>query len=192
MYVSMFMFSTFLLFAFLAVAFGKEYKAVDEVDLPNYMGKWYQIYGDAFDKVFQGNGRCSTAEYELLEDGRVSVFNKQLNKNDEVDSIPGFAYYSEGDCCGYLTVELQGTQPAPYWILELGPLVDNKYEYSIVSDNMALSLFVLARDVDIFYKLYDTDVQKSLQEFGFTKSRNSPIAMNQTDCFSQKKYNHIL
>ena len=182
MYVFMIMFSRFLLFAFLSVAFGKEYKAVDEVNLPNYMGKWYQIYGDAFDKVFQGNGRCSTAEYELLEDGRVSVFNKQLNKNDEVDSISGFAYYNEGDCCGYLTVELEGTRPAPYWILELGPLVDNKYEYSIVSDNLALSLFVLARNVDSYYKLYDAEVQKSLQEFGFTKSRNSPIAMNQTDC----------
>lgn len=178
----MMMFSRLLFVAFLAIALAKEYKAVDEVILPQYMGKWYQIYGDAFDKLFQGKGRCSTADYELLEDGRVSVFNKQIDKDDQIDSIPGFAYYSDGNCCGYLTVELQGTQPAPYWILELGPLVDDKYDYSIVSDNMALSLFVLARDVDSYYKLYDTEVQKSLQEFGFTKSRNSPIVMNQTDC----------
>lgn len=182
MYVSIIMLSRLLLFAFLAIAFGNEYKAVDDVDLPKYMGKWYQMYGDTFDKLFQGNGRCSTAEYELLEDGRVSVFNKQLDKNDEVDSIPGFAYYNDGDCCGYLTVELKGTQPAPYWILELGPIVDDKYDYSVVSDNFALSLFVLARNVDDFYRLYDAGVQKSLQDFGFTKSRNSPIAMNQTDC----------
>lgn len=175
------MFFSLLLFIFVTAVNG-EYKAVDEVELTKYMGKWYQMYGDKFNKIFQGNGHCSTADYNLLEDGRVSVLNKQLDENDELDAIPGFAYYSEGDCCGYLTVELKGTKPAPYWILELGPIVEDNYEYSIVSDNLALSLFVLARDVDTFYKLYDEDVQKALQEFGFTKPWNSPTVMNQTEC----------
>lgn len=176
------MFCTFLLFAFFSVIYGKDYKAVDELDLTKYMGTWYQVYGDKFNRIFQGNGRCSKAEYSLMDDGRVSVLNKQLDENDNLDSIPGFAYYSEGDCCGYLTVELEGTKPAPYWVLELGPIVDNSYDYSIVSDNLALSLFVLARDVDTFYKLYDTTVLESLKEFGFTKTWNSPVTMNQTDC----------
>ena len=100
-----------------------------------------------------------------------------------MDAIPGFAYYSEGDCCGYLTVELKDLKPAPYWILELGPIVEDNYQYSIVSDNLALSLFVLARNVDDFYKTYDSTVLNSLKEFGFTKPWNSPKAMNQTDCF---------
>ena len=73
-------------------------------------------------------------------------------------------------------------KPAPYWILELGPVVSGNYQYSIVSDNLALSLFVLARDVDEFYKLYDTTVLESLKEFGFTKPWNSPKTMNQTNC----------
>ena len=33
--------------------FSKEYKAVDDLNLPNYMGKWYQVYKDKFDNVFQ-------------------------------------------------------------------------------------------------------------------------------------------
>ena len=176
------MFSTLLLFAFFALINGKEYKAVDEVDLTKYMGKWYQVYGDGFNNIFQGGGHCSTAEYSLLEDGRVSVLNKQLDENDKIDGITGFAYYGEGDCCGYLTVELKDLKPAPYWILELGPIVSDNYQYSIISDNLALSLFVLTRDVDEFYKSYDTTVLESLKEFGFTKPWNSPKTMNQTDC----------
>lgn len=176
------MFSTFILLTFFLTINGKSYKAVDEIDFTKYMGKWYQVYGDQFNSLFQGNGHCSTAEYALMEDNRVSVFNKQFDENNNLDTIPGFAYYGEGDCCGYLTVELKGTKPAPYWVLELGPIVGGNYEYSIVSDNLAFSLFVLARDVDTFYKLYDNTVLESLKEFGFTKSWNSPKIMNQTDC----------
>ena len=33
----------------------KEYKAVNELDLTKYDGLWYQIYGDNFNKLFQGN-----------------------------------------------------------------------------------------------------------------------------------------
>ena len=171
-----------LLLTFACLCYCKDYKAVDELNLENYMGKWFQVYQDNFNKLFQGNGRCSTAEYSILNDNTVSVFNQQINMKNEYDSIDGYAYYKDGDCCGYLTVKLNGTPEAPYWVLELGPIVDGLYDYSIISDDKALSLFVLTRDVDRFYKLYDTQVLQSLQEFGFTKSVNSPKTMNQTDC----------
>jgi hypothetical protein len=77
---------------------------------------------------------------------------------------------------------LDGTSDAPYWVLELGPIINGLYDYSIVSDNMGLSLFVLTRDVDRFYELYDNIVLKSLNEFGFNKAFNTPLVMNQTDC----------
>ena len=177
------MFYNIIIFAsFIGMCFSKEYKAVDELDLTKYVGKWYEVYQDSFNRLFQGDGRCSTAEYSFLNDNTVSVFNKQIDKNNEYDTIAGSAYYSDGDCCGYLTVQLHGTPEAPYWVLELGPEVDGYYDYSIVSDDKALSLFVLTRDVDRFYKLYDTSVLISLDEFGFNKLYNSPIEMNQTNC----------
>ena len=160
----------------------QDYKAVDELNLPNYMGKWYQVYGDNFNKIFQGDGKCSTAQYALTDSGIVSVLNKQLDKDDHIDEITGSAYYKSGDCCGYLTVQLKDTPEAPYWVLELGPIVNNYYDYAIVSDDKALSLFVLARDVDNFYKYYDEQVLQSLNDFGFTKKYNMPKTMNQTDC----------
>ena len=97
---------------------------------------------DKFDNVFQKNGICSTAEYVLGEDNIVKVLNKQIT-NNKYDSITGIAYYDNDDCCGYLTVQLKDQSPAPYWVLELGPIVDDLYDYSIVSDNNAISLFVL-------------------------------------------------
>jgi lipocalin len=79
-------------------------------------------------------------------------------------------------------VKLDGAPEASYWVLELGPIVDDLYDYSIVSDNIGLSLFVLTRDVNRFYTLYNDAVLESLNEFGFNKAINKPLVMNQTDC----------
>ena len=176
------MYILYLLLSFAVISYSSEYKAVDYLDLEKYTGKWYQVYQDKFNKLFQGNGRCSTATYSIIDTNNVSVFNEQINMKNEYDTIKGNAYYKNDDCCGYLTVLLEGTPEAPYWVLELGPVVDEFYDYSIVSDNKALSLYVLTRNVERFYKLYNDKVLISLEEFGFTKSFNSPLTMNQTDC----------
>ena len=42
--------------------------------------------------------------------------------------------------------------------------------------------FVLTRDVNRFYTLYNDAVLESLNEFGFNKAINKPLVMNQTDC----------
>ena len=173
-----------MLFGLYCLTVLAEYKAVDELDLPSYMGKWYEVYQDNFNKLFQGIGKCSTATYKIVDDNMVSVFNKQINKENKFDQITGYAYYKDDDYGGYLTVKLKDLPEAPYWVLELGPIVDDLYEYSIVSDDKALSLFVLARNVANFYKNYNDDVLISLENFGFIKKYNMPIVMNQTDCFN--------
>ena len=109
------------------------------------------------------------------------ILNKQI-LNDKIDSITGYGYYKDGDTGGYLTIKLEDNIEAPYWVLSVGPVVDDKYSYSIISDNKKITLFVLTRDVDLFYKKYDSEVLKQIDEFGFTKNYNKPIYMNQTDC----------
>ena len=100
----------------------KEYKAVDQIDLNEYSGKWFQVYKNSFDNLFQGDGTCATAQYSLQENGQVKVYNEQIDSNGKPDGIEGYAYYKDGDCCGYLTVQLENLKPAPYWVLELGPV----------------------------------------------------------------------
>lgn len=176
------MMNVFVLLSFFLVAYSKTNEAVSSLDVNKYLGKWYQVYGDNFDRLFQGKGRCVYANYKLVDDNLISVYNSQIDKDNSEDSISGYAYYKEGDCCGYLTVKLEENPEAPYWVLSLGPVVDNFYDYSIVSDDKGLSLFVLTRNVDRFFNEYDDQVMESLTNFGFTGSLNSPIKTNQTDC----------
>lgn len=159
-----------------------DYKPVSELDLNLYQGKWYQVYGDNFDKVFEKDGRCIQANYQIIDSNNVSVLNTQLNSKNQVENITGYAYYTDDHTGGQLTVQLDGQGEAPYWVIELGPVVDNQYDYSIVSDNFKISLFVLARNVESYFKYYNDQVQESLQNFGFTNKLNKPIQTDQTNC----------
>ncbi len=170
-----------LIFCFLLNSvLSKEYKAVETLNLDNYIGKWYQVYENNFDKTFQGNSKCSKAYYDM-NPNNITVLNTQISSNGDLENITGFAYYKDEDYGGYLTVKLKDTPEAPYWVIELGPIVDNYYDYSIVSDNIKLSLFVLTRNVSRYYDLYDEEVLLSLDNFGFKNFINKPLKMDQ-DC----------
>ena len=73
---------TSLLFCILFInVFSKEYKAVEYLDVNKYIGKWYQVYQDKFDQLFQGVGTCSTAEYSIINDNKISI---KSDNNDKV------------------------------------------------------------------------------------------------------------
>jgi lipocalin len=132
-----------------------DYAPVDKLDLTKYVGRWYQVYKNRFDNTFQGGGTCAVADYQLV-DTAVTVSNNQINKDGSLGQIKGSAFYSPGNTGGELTVSLDGVpREAPYWVIEIGPVKDNQYEYSIVSDNNRFSLFVLARNVTQYYEEYD-------------------------------------
>ena len=67
-------------------------------------------------------------------------------------------------------------------MIELGPIVEDNYDYAIVSDNLKISLFVLVRVVDRFFDLYEDEVLDSVENMGFTRKFNMPIMVNQTSC----------
>lgn len=161
-----------------------DYTPVDELNISQYDGLWYEVYGDRADRAFQGFGTCITAEYVIKDSNNVSVYNREIRQDGSVDTIEGYAYYDKGCSGGELTVYLEGTpSTAPYWVLELGPVVNDEYEYAIVSDNKAYTLFVLARNVTQFFDLYDDEVMDSLVELGFTKKINEPLLIEQyTTC----------
>jgi len=115
------------------------------------MGHWHQVYAAPFDYVFQGYGKCITADYQIIGSNNVSVLNAQLNKNDEYQQIKGYAFYKNFSEPGQLSVVLEGVgNVAPYWVLHLGNVIDDAYDYSIVSVPYGPSLWVLARDIEIF------------------------------------------
>uniref|UniRef100_A0A6C0JG38 Lipocalin/cytosolic fatty-acid binding domain-containing protein n=1 Tax=viral metagenome TaxID=1070528 RepID=A0A6C0JG38_9ZZZZ len=146
--------SLYFLFATVSVS-GFRPETVPELDIDKYTGRWYQVLGAPTNQLFQGYGSCITADYGVLSNGSVSVLNCQLDKNENLEEISGYAYYKNLSEPGKLTVYLQGTPfDGPYWVVKLGETKNKQYQYSIITVPSQISLWVLARNVDEFYNEY--------------------------------------
>ena len=67
---------------------------VNQLNVNSYLGHWVQMYGAPTNVIFQGYGKCLTAQYNSLENGYVSVINSQINSNNDLEQITGYAYYT--------------------------------------------------------------------------------------------------
>jgi len=175
------MFTQLLILSLFCIANGNFMPAtITELDLNIYLGHWVQMYGAPTNAIFQGYGTCATADYGLLDNGQVSVLNTQLNKNKEIEKINGYGYYQNASEPGKLTVHLDGVPvDSPYWIVKLGEIVDNQYQYSIITTPSGISLWVLTRDVDRFNEFYANEVKNFLDANNFKY-----VSIQQSDCQS--------
>lgn len=158
------------------------YETVD-VELQYYKGVWYQIYGDNFElATFEKDAYCVYANYTPITNNEFHILNAERKGSvtGEYDYIEG--YGKTTDTGGELLIYLFGQTPAPYWIIKIGPVINDEYQYSVVSDPYMLGLYVLARDVNEYYKLYNEDVMTFLNETGFNGYYNSPVRTIQHNC----------
>ena len=151
---------------------------VDELNVSQYTGRWYQVYGAPTNTIFQGYGKCVTADYGILPSGNVSVVNSQLNKQDELEQISGYGYYENPSEPGQLTVHLDGVPvDSPYWVVKLGEVVDEQYQYSIITTPSGISNWILARNLTEFAEKYNTEVVDYLNANNYRY-----VEISQTDC----------
>lgn len=162
---------------------------VPELNRSQYLGRWYQAYSDfAVEATFENNSYCVTAEYGVYPNNTISVLNRerQYNISGPERRVLGWADLANASEPGELTVHLQTTTGfgAPYWVYELGPATYNGslYEYSVVSDPLKFTLFVLARNLTDFATTWASGVLQRLKENGFTEFWNTPIATVQENC----------
>jgi lipocalin len=146
--------------------------SIKELDLMKYQGRWYQVYGNRFDQTFEKYSKCITADYTINSNSTMSVLNSQLTNTNHLEQINGYVYYkNEIDAKnnqGKLRVHLDNVKhDAPYWIVNIGPVINNYYDWAIVSDPSKLSLFVLTRNVDRFYSNYNDEVEDILYNYGY-------------------------
>lgn len=189
------MFYNLLLLSCLYLANSKELiETISSINVDNYLGHWIQVYQAPTNVIFQGYGTCLTADYGLLDNGNISVINTQLNKDKEVEQITGYGYYKNISEPGKLTVHLEGVPvDGPYWIVKLGEVKDNQYQYSIITTPPVLgrkpegldlpssiSLWVIVRDIETFMELYNKEVINFLEEYNFKYT-----LVIQEDCNSQ-------
>jgi len=157
-----------VLFTLFTAALSTNIPTVSDIDINSYLGHWLQVYEAPTNIIFQGYGTCITADYGLLENGNVSVINSQLDENSQLEQINGYAYYKNVSEPGKLTVHLEGVPvDSPYWIVKLGEIQDNQYQYSIITSPSGISLWVLARDLYNFFELYDEEVIEFLNNYNF-------------------------
>ena len=127
--------------------------------------------------------------YGVFANGTISVRNRDRLKNvtGEQNGILGWGEYKQTSlttASGSLTVNLQIPSsrgppfPAPYDIILLGPQTHGPfglYEYAVVSDFLALTLFVLARNNTDFFLNYNKTVIETLEKDGYVSFLNKPI-----------------
>ncbi|XP_067671644.1 outer membrane lipoprotein Blc-like [Haliotis asinina] len=161
---------------------------VTQLEDAKYLGRWYQMWdSESVGRWFEQGAKCVTADYGLSPDGRITVLNSERvsSPTGKLKVIHGFV--NKTAVVGHLKVSLE-TVPfaAPYWVLKLGPATygaNNQYQYSIVSDKVKGTLFVLARDRQVFETQYEAEVLKYLKEHGFTSFYNKPVRTYQgSDC----------
>ena len=141
---------------------------VTDINVDSYLGIWKQVYQAPTNVIFQGYGTCITADYGLLDNGDISVVNTQLDENKEIEQITGYGYYKNVSEPGKLTVHLEGVPvDSPYWIVKLGEIKNNQYQYSIITVPSGISLWVLVRDIDVFMEYYNKEVVDFLNQYNF-------------------------
>lgn len=164
---------------------------ISYIDITNYLGHWIQAYQSPTNVIFQGYGTCITADYGVLDNGNINVVNTQIDENNEIEQINGYAYYKNITEPGKLTVHLDGVPvDSPYWIIKLGEIKNNQYQYSIITTPSGISLWVLVRDINTFFELYDTEVTDFLNQYNFKYT--SVIQNNCNYKFNKNYLNNML
>ena len=172
------LFNVFLLLMFVFATCRDIPDTISSININNYLGHWMQVYGAPTNVIFQGYGTCITADYGILDNGNIDVTNSQLNNNKQLEQITGYGYYTNMSEPGKLTVHLDGVPvDSPYWIVKLGEIKNNQYQYTIITVPSGISLWVLVRNMNNFIELYDKEITDFLNEYNFKYT-----AISQDDC----------
>jgi apolipoprotein D and lipocalin family protein len=110
--------------------------------------EWYEIASLPF---FQQKGcSCTTAEYEILEDGVLKVTNT-CKKSDGVDQAIGKAFVVEGTNNAKLKVQFFWPFKGDYWIIDLA----EDYSYTVVGVPSRKYCWILSRTTTMDDQTYN-------------------------------------
>ena len=136
------------------------------VDLDRYVGDWYEIASipNRFQKHCRGN---TTASYRPIEQQRIEVINRCLDRDGSLDTAQGVARVVDTDSNARLKVSfvsLFGWQLfwGDYWILELAP----DYSYAIVGTPNFRYGWILSRTPELSAEIR-AHLDKRLQAAGY-------------------------
>jgi apolipoprotein D and lipocalin family protein len=114
---------------------------VAQVDLPRYMGTWYEIA--SYPHRFQKGCVASRADYRLLADGKVEVVNqcREERLDGPLKSVTGTARVVDATTNARLEVSFFRPFWGDYWIIDLDP----GYRWAMVGHPSRDYLWILSR-----------------------------------------------
>ena len=129
----------------MANASNEPLNTVNHVDIPKYMGVWYEIA--SYPQWFSRNCYNTSATYTLRGDGKVDVINKchKGSPTGPVKTARGVAQVANSETNAELKVSFFWPFSGDYWIIELG----DQYEYAVVSEPGRSTLWILSRTPDL-------------------------------------------
>ena len=161
-------------------------KTEPNIIIESYLGMWYQVATSRSTSLLGTGPQFSnvTTVYTILNNTNIGVYNSGLNQHQKFTNISGYSYVA-GDSptkrkLHFDNVPLDGN----YWIVKLGPLIDELYSYAIVSGPVTsffgtrFSLYVLARNRYDYKLNYEKDVKKWCKKNNFRFFWNKYIPTN--------------
>lgn len=148
----------------------KQTETVPYVDIERYMGTWYQL--SAYETSFNEGLVGVTADYTLLADGTVQVYNKGFKDSLDgpIDEILGKAVVVDTETNSRLKVTFPGVPSFPYANYLIVLLEPENYSYAVVTDPFRFTLFVLSRTPQIDPETYDS-ILAQLEEQGINTDK---------------------
>lgn len=154
-------------------------KSIDQLDINQYMGRWYEIA--KLPNWFQRNCAQNTkATYQLLNPAQIQVLNQCQTANGEMIQALGMARPRSNGLPAQLEVRFApswlGWLPlvwGDYWVLDLDP----QYQLAAVGDPSKKYLWILSRTPQISEASYKALTQR-LSVMGFDVSRLEKTTQN--------------
>jgi len=133
-------------------------QVVKSVDLNRYKGKWYEIA--RLPNYFERKLKCTSAEYILRVDGKITVVNagNYITDPQKTSSVKGVAWIPDKNSPAKLKVQFFWPFSGDYWIMYL----DNDYRYVLVGDPDVKYLWILSREKKMDEPTYKMLLQKAI------------------------------
>lgn len=158
----------------------KPIEVENNLKLDSYLGLWHQV-ATSYSTLFFGTGPKYTsvsAFYNKINSlpntTNISVFNFGINSNYKPTDIYGFSYSDVNENPSKRKVKFDRVVfEGSYWIVKLGPIINNSYQYAVISGPLnsffatRFSLYVLARNRDIYNQTYKHEVKDWCYKNGF-------------------------
>jgi len=136
----------------------KTLSVVSSVDLNRYKGKWFEIA--RLPNFFERKLKCTSAEYSLRDDGKITVINagNYITDPQKSTSAKGVAWIPDKNFPAKLKVQFFWPFSGDYWIMHL----DKDYRYVLVGEPGYKYLWILARERTMDDSTYKMLLQKAI------------------------------